>query len=68
MNVRVVGLRTVTPGAGEPATVTVAPGWKSLPVIVTVVPPMTGPLLGAIPTMLGLLTPVSTTSFPSPPL
>jgi hypothetical protein len=43
-----VGLTTTTPVAGAPPRLTVALGRKPVPVIVTGVPPVVGPLVGAI--------------------
>jgi hypothetical protein len=41
-----VALTTVTEAAAVPPKFTVAPDWKLLPVMVTVVPPATGPEFG----------------------
>jgi hypothetical protein len=51
--VMLVGVTVVTV-AGLPATVTVAPVTKSLPFIVTLVPPVVGPLLGVMLVITGL--------------
>ena len=37
----------VTPVAAVPPKVTVAPDWKSVPVMVTAVPPASGPPMGS---------------------
>src|SRR5881227_378061 len=41
-----VALTTVTSVAGSAPKITVAPLWKFVPVIVTAVPPVVGPLFG----------------------
>ena len=41
-----VVLVTVTPVSATPPTVADAPAWKLVPLIVTVVPPVVGPLVG----------------------
>ncbi len=46
VTVMVVALTTVTPVAAMPPKVTVAPLTKFVPVIVTTVPPVSGPLFG----------------------
>ncbi len=43
----VVAFCQVTPVAAMPSKVTVAPLTKSVPVMVTAVPPVSGPLVGA---------------------
>src|SRR5262245_24849760 len=49
-----VALLKVTPVAGVPPNVTVAPDWKFVPVNVTDVPPVMGPMLGATLVMVGV--------------
>ena len=49
----VVLLTTLTPSAALPPTLTVAPGAKSVPVIVTAVPPSVGPDPGVTPVTAG---------------
>jgi hypothetical protein len=49
----VVAFTTVTPVAAVPPNVTVAPLTKPVPLIVTLVPPAVGPLVGAIPLTVG---------------
>jgi len=51
----VVLFTTVTPVAAALPNVTVAPAAKSRPVIVTAVPPATGPLFGDTPVIKGTL-------------
>jgi len=46
-------LTTVTPVAAVPPKLTVAPGRKFAPVIVTPVPPLAGPVLGATDVTIG---------------
>jgi hypothetical protein len=46
-------LTTVTPDAAAPPIVTVAPDWKPVPLIVTAVPPLLGPLFGEIADTVG---------------
>ncbi len=48
-----VALTKVTPVAAVPPKVTVAPLTKSVPVMVTDVPPMSGPLVGATEVTMG---------------
>ena len=48
-----VALTTVTPVAGVPPRLTLAPGRKPVPVMVTAVPPVTLPLLGVIALTVG---------------
>jgi hypothetical protein len=48
-----VALTTVTPVATVPPMVTVAPLIKPVPVMVTLVPPVAGPLLGEIEITVG---------------
>ena len=50
---RVVGPVTLTPVSGTPPIVAVAPDWKSVPLIVTGVPPDEGPFAGTIPVTVG---------------
>jgi hypothetical protein len=49
-------LTTTTFVAAVPPKVTVAPAAKFVPVMVTAVPPATGPLLGATPLTVGATT------------
>jgi len=51
----VVGVIVETVNA-DPPNETVAPDWKSVPVIVTAVPPSAGPLVGVIPVTVGAAT------------
>ena len=51
--VMVVSLTTVTPVAADPPKVTVAPLAKSVPVMVTTVPPAVGPLVGSTEVTVG---------------
>jgi len=46
-------LLTLTPVAAVPPRRTVAPDWNPVPVIVTAVPPLVGPELGAIELIVG---------------
>src|ERR1022692_263384 len=48
-----VGLTTVNPAAGLVPNLTPVTHWKPVPVMVTVVPPVVGPLLGTIPVTVG---------------
>src|SRR3989475_13016985 len=48
-----VALTTLTPVAGVPPTVTVAPAAKFVPVIVIAVPPAVGPEVGLTPDTVG---------------
>jgi hypothetical protein len=49
----VVELTTLTDVAGDPPTLTVAPDWKFVPLIVTLVPPLVEPELGEIVLIVG---------------
>ncbi len=53
MTSMVVAFCQVTPAAAVPPKVTVAPLTKSVPVIVTAVPPAVGPLVGATEVTVG---------------
>ncbi len=52
--VMVVSLTTVTPVASVAPKVTVAPLTKFVPVIVTAVPPVSGPLVGSMEVTVGV--------------
>ena len=49
----VVSLTTLTPVAAVPPKVTVAPVTKFVPVMVTAVPPVSGPLVGSTDVTVG---------------
>src|SRR3989442_8354883 len=48
-----VVLVTVMPVRATPPTVAIAPAWKSVPLTVTVVPPLLGPLVGEMEVTVG---------------